>query len=208
MPTDSDNSACSQCHLTWNCVCDALPSIHTGWRLVLLTHPNEFRRETNTGQWLEKSFQHCDIVEWNRVTPPESLCSLLGDPLVEVFLLFPGENSHPLTPSSFEDNGKHKVFIILDGTWQEAKKMYNRSPWLKALPHWNLKMSGESCYSLRRNQTSGHFCTLEVGIQLLSLSNNSKNEPLRRFFEHYLNVYQAEKSGHQWKGNQHDNNSK
>ena len=53
--------SCRGCGLTFNCVCDSLPSLVADWDLVLLTHPNETRRETNTGQWLRKSLAQCQV---------------------------------------------------------------------------------------------------------------------------------------------------
>ncbi|WP_237324141.1 tRNA-uridine aminocarboxypropyltransferase [Vibrio penaeicida] len=202
--------SCRGCGLTFNCVCDSLPSLVANWDLVLLTHPNEIRRETNTGKWLRKSLAQCQVFEWSRTSIPTELTAILENPDHQPILLFPNDSSRLLTSTAIHHSSKRIVFIVLDGTWQEAQKMYNRSDWLKALPHWHIQMSGDSCYSLRRNQTSGHFCTLEVGIHLLSLSqhatlpNDNHSEQLQQFFEHYLNVYQADKSGHQWKGSNHD----
>jgi DTW domain-containing protein YfiP len=197
---------CHGCDMKWNCVCEYLPTITADWDLVLLTHPNELRRATNTGKWLSKSIAQCQVLEWSRTGIPNELNDILSSACYQPVLLFPGHDSQLLTSEGVQSNARRLVFIVLDGTWQEAKKMYNRSPWLKALPHYHIQMSGHSRYSLRRNQAPDHFCTLEVGTHLLSLSDKltlphqNNSGQLTHFFEYYLQCYQADKSGHRWKG--------
>ncbi|WP_422640851.1 hypothetical protein [Vibrio aestuarianus] len=54
-----------------------------------------------------------------------------------------------------------------------------------------------SVYTLRRNQSEGNLCTLEVGLELLNHINETTNaDTLRDFFAYYMKVYQADKSGH------------
>ncbi|WP_394133210.1 tRNA-uridine aminocarboxypropyltransferase [Shewanella maritima] len=58
-------------------------------------------------------------------------------------------------------------FVIIDATWQEARKVYNKSPYLHALPRVNLTPNSASIYQLRRNQREGGLCTAECAAQLL-----------------------------------------
>ena len=89
------------------------------------------------------------------------------------------------------------LFIILDGTWQEAKKMLNKSSWLQAVPQVHLDITSESSYTLRRNQDSGHLCTCEVGIELLkSLGESEPAKLIDDYYQHYLKVFHADKCGH------------
>ena len=57
-------------------------------------------------------------------------------------------------------------FILLDATWQQAQKMYNQSPYLHALPKWQIQSAQTSVYALRRNQKQQGWCTAEL-VQLL-----------------------------------------
>lgn len=63
-----------------------------------------------------------------------------------------------------EDEIAH--FIVLDATWQEARKMERKSPWLADV-RVHLTTDHVSAYRLRRNQQPGNLCTLEVGLMLL-----------------------------------------
>ncbi|WP_324248440.1 DTW domain-containing protein, partial [Vibrio cholerae] len=46
------NAACPDCGLKFQCLCSAVPSFRAPFQLSLLTHDNEWQRETNTGRWL------------------------------------------------------------------------------------------------------------------------------------------------------------
>ena len=58
-------------------------------------------------------------------------------------------------------------YIIIDGTWQEAQKIYNKSPYLKNLPTVRVEASQKSVYTLRRNQKENGLCTAECVIETL-----------------------------------------
>jgi len=190
---------CKVCGLHHQCLCSVRPHFKPDWRLVLLTHPNEFRRDTNTGKLLATSIENCEVMEWQRSEPPAQLLSDLASGHYRPAVLFPSESSQPLSSPPLGDDPRPWLFILLDGTWQEAKKMHNRSSWLKALPHYHLQVEGRSDYSLRRNQQPGHLCSCEVGAALLRETHyQTQAEQLEHFFQLYLNVFQADKSGHVW----------
>lgn len=65
---------------------------------------------------------------------------------------------------------KFSKYIILDGTWQEARKIVNRSPYLQDLPKVMLNSSAPSRYTLRRNQKEQGLCTAECVIELLKIN--------------------------------------
>ena len=73
-----------------------------------------------------------------------------------------------------------KTYIVLDGTWTEAEKMYRKGPpLLRSMPHSSLFPQKPSIYKLRKNfgflqkfeeQGGGKgnlLCTAEVGAELL-----------------------------------------
>ena len=164
----SNQQACHGCGFTHQCVCHLIPTVESQTDLVLLTHENELSRDTNTGKLLEQSIQQCQSFVWQRKTPPEELIALLEDKALQPFLLFPSGNSIECQQAVSSVAGNRKpLFIILDGTWQEAKKMLNKSAWLNTIPQVHLDITTESSYTLRRNQDSGHLWTCEGGTELL-----------------------------------------
>ncbi|PMM02599.1 DTW domain-containing protein [Vibrio kanaloae] len=197
----SNQQACPSCGFTHQCICHLIPSVESQIALVLLTHENELSRDTNTGKLLQQSLEQCESFVWQRKTPPADLISLLDDNTLQPFLLFPSEKSMECQQAVLnETNDQKPLFIILDGTWQEAKKMLNKSPWLKNIPQVHLDITSESSYTLRRNQDSGHLCTCEVGVELFKALG--EEEPARLiddYYQHYLKVFQADKCGHSLK---------
>ncbi|MGY0216590.1 tRNA-uridine aminocarboxypropyltransferase [Endozoicomonadaceae bacterium StTr2] len=132
----------------------------------LLTHQTEFSKPTNTGQLVKELLPDTLILEWSRVELPEQLLDRLADPAVTPWLVFPGEYAIYHSAELFKAEPKAKsdqpLFIVLDATWQQARKIYRQSPYLHNLPLYNLGEVPESVYTLRRNQQAGHLCTAEV----------------------------------------------
>ncbi|GAM56335.1 hypothetical protein JCM19231_416 [Vibrio ishigakensis] len=184
--------SCERCGFIHNCVCEAKPLVESPFELVLLYHPNELRRATNTGKLLASCLTQVSQYEWSRTAPPVELLERIKQH-DNARLLFPSENSAPLEGAL----STNSLYIVLDATWQEAKKMLNKSPWLQELAQVHLDSASDSNYSLRRNQEAGNLCTFEVGSAILAVhEETSSADKLNRFFQHYLKVFQADRSGH------------
>ncbi|MBS9921185.1 tRNA-uridine aminocarboxypropyltransferase [Vibrio alginolyticus] len=190
---------CPTCGFQFNCMCSLMPKLTSEHNILLLMHPNELKRDTNTGQLLEQCQLNIERVIWDRKQPPAELLTLLADPSRYPVLLFPCEESITLEDVVLQSQQQTKtpLFIILDATWQEARKMINKSLWLEGIPTMGLSASADSQYQLRRNQQQGNLCTFEVAAHLLGqLGEQNNQQQMQRFFAHYLALFQAEKSGH------------
>jgi DTW domain-containing protein YfiP len=131
-------------------------------KIFLLTHERELLRASNTGG-LAKSIVP-EIVEqiiWARNTPNPSLLDAINNK--NTVLLYPVDDADATPIESFEN------IILLDATWQEARKMFNRSPYLKNLPRTHIKSRQVSQYQLRRNQPEGGLCTAECVVEILKV---------------------------------------
>lgn len=194
---ESQLRPCLKCGFKFNCLCDETPYLESKINIALLMHPNEIRRETNTGKLVSKSLPETLRFTWDRITPPQELIQLINSNNFRPILLFPSDECTILDDRIINKNEKPPLFIILDSTWQEANKMIRKSPWLQTLTTMKLSGISSSNYSLRRNQNNGHLCTYETACELLRLSNESKNaDVLDAFFLHYLAIFKADKSGH------------
>ncbi|HHX8590618.1 DTW domain-containing protein [Vibrio alginolyticus] len=190
---------CPTCGFQFNCMCSLMPKLTSEHNILLLMHPNELKRDTNTGQLLEQCQLNIERVIWDRKQPPAELLTLLADPSRYPVLLFPCKESITLEHVVLQSQQQTKtpLFIILDATWQEARKMSNKSRWLEGIPTMGLSASADSQYQLRRNQQQGNLCTFEVAAHLLGqLGEQNNQQQMQRFFAHYLALFQAEKSGH------------
>lgn len=190
---------CKNCGLSYQCICHQIPKLNSDTLISLLMHTNEYRRETNTGKWLLKSLPYCCDYVWSRVEANTELLQRVNNEENLSFLIYPGEESislHQALALAKQEN-KRPHYIILDATWQEAKKMERKSPWLNQVQRVHLTPEQLSCYQLRRNQTEGHLCTLEVASELLKAQGEQNHaEALTLFFNHFMQAYQADKSGH------------
>lgn len=199
MPSSSFNhaTACPSCGLRYQCICSQSPVLDATTHIALLTHPNEIKRATNTGKLLASSLHNCQVHIWDRVHPPETL--LIQIKQQPTYLLFPSDDVLEIDSIKMDTPTQQPLFIILDGTWQEAKKMLNKSPWLAALPKIKLHHSTDSNYSLRRNQEAGNLCTCEVGIALLQqLDSEYDFSSLQQYFELFLQVYEEDRNHKVW----------
>ncbi|MBT5231920.1 MAG: DTW domain-containing protein [Methylococcales bacterium] len=132
--------------------------------ITLLTHQRERDRKSNTGQLVKAVLQQdCRVVVWDRVNPDKRLLEIIK--LGYTGLLYPGDGGHVINCSAKKSVLTH--FIVLDGTWQEAQKMYNHSPYLQLLPTIQIQSESPSQYHLRRNQKPFGLCTAESVIAVL-----------------------------------------
>lgn len=135
-------------------------------KIFLLTHERELLRTSNTGALAASLVP--EIIErivWQRNAPSEALLEAIRNE--KTVLLYPLEHEATDTaPITDFDN-----IIVLDATWQEARKIFNHSAYLKDLPRVELKPQQISQYQLRRNQLDGGLCTAECVIEILKLKN-------------------------------------
>ncbi|MCD9476686.1 tRNA-uridine aminocarboxypropyltransferase [Photobacterium phosphoreum] len=190
--------ACQRCGFQFNCICAVEPQLQSVADFVLLTHPRECNKDTNTGVLMTRTLPSCRVEMWHRTQPPQALLDQLKNPYYQAWLVFPSDEQHPALPLTLPTATDTKILlIILDATWQEARKIVRKSPWLNQLPRIAITPQHTSSYALRRNQQPGHLCTCEVGIELLNLTHEPQAaQQLQTYFEHFIHTYHADKSGH------------
>lgn len=130
-------------------------------RILLLTHEHELTKPTNTGRVvLEALGDAATRIVWRRTTPePELLRTIEAGGVVLVWPLATRAVAAPVR--------EPHTYVVIDGTWQQARKIYNRSPYLHGLPTVALQPTEPSVYTLRRNQIGGGLCTAEAVACLL-----------------------------------------
>jgi DTW domain-containing protein YfiP len=153
-------------------------------KVILLTHEREVLRPTNTGILALNLFpQWCSRVLWSRVDSNEELMALLDSGKAAV--LFPKAEAVLVGDKVLNQNVEldneaqyldcpPQTIIILDATWQEARKMLRQSPYLKAAKKFALSQKTSSQFSLRRNQIQGGLCTVECIIEMCRLTSMNK----------------------------------
>ncbi|MES2951403.1 MAG: tRNA-uridine aminocarboxypropyltransferase [Pseudomonadota bacterium] len=102
--------------------------------------------------------------------------------------------------------GPRPLFVLLDATWPEARKMFRKSPYLDHLPVLSLASEQISRYKLRRSRRDDHFCTSEVAALCLDLAGESHAaQTLEAYLDVFTHHYLRAKSQlpAQWDGEAH-----
>lgn len=138
--------------------------------ITLLTHETELNKPSNTGRLVSECMAEltgvrCFRVIWQRKQPDAGLLARLQT--TRSGLLYPSVNAMPLPADGCGPVPLHMVLI--DSTWQQARKIYNHSPYLHALPAFVLTGAQNSRFTLRRNQLAGGLCTLEAVAALAKI---------------------------------------
>ena len=136
-------------------------------KIFLLTHQRELDRITNTGTIaVNNTDGMVERIIWERVNPNSDLVELFNNN--KALLLYPTDDD---TSADIEDFDN---IVVIDSTWQEAQKIYNRSPYLKAAPKAVLSPEYQSAFQLRRNQREDGLCTIECVIELLRIKGRKQ----------------------------------
>jgi len=149
-------------------------------KITLLTHFKEFDKRSNTGRLvLEILGDAAEQVRWDRLNPPVKLVEEID--AGGVALVYPGSADENGNNDDLSDITK---FILIDGTWHEARKIHQRSPYLRKARRVCLKPADPSQYNLRKNQKDACLCTAECVIQILR--STGRIEQAERLQERFM----------------------
>ncbi|TWI55533.1 hypothetical protein IQ22_01457 [Pseudomonas duriflava] len=158
-------------------------------------HDVEPLKPSNTGWLIADVVTDSFAFTWSRTAVEEKLLALLGDPQWQPYLVFPAEYAAPGrgVEEVMPEEGRRPLFVLLDATWTEARKMFRKSPYLDHLPVLSLTPEAHSRYRLRRSTRSEHLCTAEVAALCLDLAGDDRaasalDAYLDVFSERYLDA--------------------
>ncbi len=109
-------------------------------------------------------------------------------------LLYP-ETADVTSPTLVKLSELKAPLLILDGTWQQTRKMMRQSPWLQALPRASFRLdkdSSPSQFRLRRNQQAQGLSTLEaIAKALFEQGHSQQQQDLLNFFAEFQSSFCA-----------------
>lgn len=147
-------------------------------KITLLTHFKELEKRSNTGRLVVDVLgDAAEQVRWNRMNPPARLVEEIE--AGGVALVYPGA-----TDDNDGDLSDITQFVVIDGTWHEARKIHQRSPYLQKVRRICLRTGEKSLYNLRKNQKEACLCTAECVVEILRLAG--KNEEAERLQARFL----------------------
>jgi DTW domain-containing protein YfiP len=190
---------CEGCRVPHShCLCALRPRVPTRSGVCLIMADIEPLKPSNTGWLIADVVADTAAFGWARTVVDPALLAMLADPQWQPYLVFPGEFVEPervvtqvlVTPEAL---GKRPLFVLLDATWPEARKMFRKSPYLNHLPVLSLQPEQLSAYRLRRSTRDDHLCTSEVAALCLALAGDAQAAQvleayLEVFTHHYLNA--------------------
>lgn len=189
---------CERCRVSVDyCICAWRPEVNAASAVCLLMYDTEPLKPTNTGWLIADVVADTFAFSWSRTEVAEGLLELLADPQWQPYVVFPEEYAaaervvHRVPSAELKTAGKRPLFVVLDGTWIQARKMFRRSPYLADLPVLSVQPEAMSRYRLRRSTRAEHLCTAEVTALCMHLADDSTaafalEKWFSRFSRHYL----------------------
>lgn len=174
------------------CICEYRKSSHSSVGFALLMSDGEVLKPSNTGRLIADVIPNTFAFLWKRTEPDEALIALLNDKQWQPILVFPKEYAEPEqtvfdneAPSFFLAANKDRsdikrickkpLFILLDASWREARRMFRKSPYLHSLPMLSFAADDpdneniQSRYQLREASKNSHLATAEVAAKTLRI---------------------------------------
>lgn len=191
---------CEGCNLpALNCLCPYRVEAESTARVWLLTHPLEHHKPTNTGRLIRDVLGNTEVFTWYRTAPDERLLALLADERYAPFVIFPDDQpdyAHRVVGreavAAARAEARIPVYVILDGTWRQARRIFRKSPYLEALPVLPLRTERLTRYRLRKPASEAHLCTAEVAAELLRQGGDgAAAEILDDYFQVFNDSYAA-----------------
>lgn len=194
---------CPGCRMpALNCLCPYRASAHSLAQVWLLTHRLEHFKPTNTGRLIGDVLADTATYTWSRTEPDPALLARLDDPSYAPFVIFPDDQpdyAHRVVGmeavASARAAGKVPVYLLLDGTWRQARRIFRKSAYLDALPVLPLRTERTTRYRLRKPASPEHLCTAEVAIELLRQGGDEDAAAvLDDYFEVFNESYAASRT--------------
>lgn len=182
-----------------HCLCEHDVSRACQAAVCCLFYQGEVFKPSNTGRLIADVVPDNHAFLWHRTEHDPALLALLNHPDYQPIVVFPHQYAEPERAiHGMHDlptlSHKRPLFIFLDGTWREAKKMF-RSPYLADLPVLGIQPEQASSYVLREAAHLHQLCTAEVAIEVLrGCGESPAADSLQAHFSRFKRAYLAAKA--------------
>lgn len=189
---------CPECKLAVPaCICDYRVQVQTQVEFWLLMHPDEAYKPSNTGRLIADTLPNTRVFLWSRTQVDPALLEALASPKYAPMLIFPddqpdyAERVCTYTQVQQAHPQATPVFILLEGTWRQARRIFRKSPYLAHLPILPLRGDFTSQYQLRKASQKYQLCTVEVAIELLKVAQEPLGAEVLGAYFHIFNTHYA-----------------
>lgn len=191
---------CQSCLLPKrNCLCSHIQPQQAKSRFCLVMFDTEPLKPSNTGRLIADILPDTQAFMWSRTDVDPALLAAIADPTRQPYVVFPASfaAAERQVFTELSPEAKPPLFIMLDGTWNEARKMFRKSPYLDGLPVFSLDVSAKSSYVLRESPREDQHCTVEVAAALLQKADDTQaSESMSALFNLFRTQYLAGKPHH------------
>ena len=185
---------CLNCMLLPNlCICLIKKTVSTQSAFLILMYDDEILKPSNTGRLIADLIPDTFAYIWSRTQPDSKMLALLKDPQWQPIVIFPAEytQQEKVLTSYQPSSTKRPLFILLDGSWAQAKKMFRKSPYLEDFPVLSFDPKNISRYLVRKASKDNQLATAEVAARALEFMHETANASLldllfETFKENYL----------------------
>jgi DTW domain-containing protein YfiP len=163
------------------CTCQWRQLLVSKAAFLLIMYDDEVLKPSNSGRLVADLIPQTHAFIWSRTQPNEQMLALINNDKYQPFVVFPSEYAgeqqtvlSELTANTQMDN-QTPLFILLDGSWREAKKMFRKSSYLQNLPLLSFTPDTLAKYGLRKNSRDFQLGTAEVAALVLQSMGEHNN---------------------------------
>lgn len=161
---------CLDCRLPEaGCICAFRPTLDVCARFWLVVHELETDKPTNTGRLIGECIPGTQASVWETRERPAGFAEFIERERLTPYLVFPDDHERRAGRAVELQPGMEGVplFVLLDGTWAQVRRMARKAEWLADCPVVALRSDAISRYGLRHTTTEHGLCTAEVAAALL-----------------------------------------
>jgi len=178
-----ENSHCPRCYQRLEiCICPILPTVTTRTEVLILRHIYEAQRPSNTGRLVALAMPN------SRIIPCGGGTRIGLSPIDDEFLRVPGTwllwPDGTGTQPDMSDLATPDRVVVIDATWQQARRLYSSLPVLRALPRLVLPAPIRCRDRLREQHRSDGMSTLEtVAAAVAKIEGAESARPLEILYD-------------------------
>jgi DTW domain-containing protein YfiP len=175
------------------CWCPHLRPVESTIRTCILQHLRERKTAIGTARMAHLSLPNSELhlgVSFRDHPRVRALAAEEG-----TVLLFPGEGA--IDPAALRGRPP-KTVILVDGTWQQARKLLKENPFLLTLPRIGLSPERPSNYRIRAEPSPECVSTIEAAVLLLGALERAPERftPILEAFDRMVDLQIAERDRH------------
>lgn len=190
----SQQQRCEQCLLPKQyCTCAIRTQLESKSAFLLLMYNTEVLKPSNSGRLIADLIPQTYAYLWQRTYADPQMLALLNDDRYQPLVIFPQEYAQhgQQVIEQFDGNNlledKIPLFVLLDGSWRQAVKMFNKSTYLHRFPVLSFSPESAAKYGLRKGRRDFQLGTAEVAAMALEARGEVHNaRALDAWFELFI----------------------